>query len=42
MVTDFKIFFYYLDDQRKHCGVFCGRTISEFNNSLNLGQRDFV
>ena len=24
------------------CGVFCGRGISEFNNSCNLDQRDFV
>ena len=23
------------------CGVFCGRSISEFNNSCNLDQRDF-
>ena len=24
------------------CGVFCGRSISEFNNSRSLDQRDFV
>ena len=24
------------------CGVFCRRSISEFNNSWNLDQRDFV
>ena len=24
------------------CGVFCGRNISEFNNSGNLDQRNFV
>ena len=24
------------------CGVFCGRSISEFNNSWNLDQRDFI
>ena len=23
-------------------GVFCGRSISEFDNSCNLDQRDFV
>ena len=24
------------------CGVFCGRSIFEFNNSCNLDQRNFV
>ena len=24
------------------CGVFCGGSISEFNNSCNLDQKDFV
>ena len=24
------------------CGIFSGRSISEFNNSWNLDQRDFV
>ena len=24
------------------CGEFCGRSISELNNSWNLDQRDFV
>ena len=24
------------------CGVFCERSISEFNNSWNLDERDFV
>ena len=24
------------------CAVFCGRSISEFNNSCDLDQRDFI
>ena len=27
--------------QKAFCGVFCGRSISEFHNSLNLDQSDF-
>ena len=36
--------FYLLFEKPKKapCGVFCGRSISEFNKSYNLDQRDFV
>ena len=33
MVNDFK---------KALCGVFCGKSISEFNNSWNLAPRDFA
>ena len=28
--------------KKELCGVFCGRSISEFNNPWNLNERDFV
>ena len=28
--------------KKARCGAFCGRSISEFNNSWNLDQRDFI
>ena len=28
--------------KKELCGVFCGRSISESDNSWNLDQRDFV
>ena len=28
--------------KKAFCGVFCGRSISEFNNYCNLDQREFV
>ena len=36
--------FYLLSEKPKKglCGAFCGRSISEFINSCNLDQRDFV
>ena len=41
MVDDFKIF--YIIWKTKECaGVFCGRSIFEFNNSWNLNQKGSV
>ena len=37
-----KIFLLSGKPKKAHCGVFCGRSIYEFNNSWNLDQRDFV
>ena len=36
--------FYLLSGKLKKalCGIFCGRSIFEFNNPCNLDQRDFV
>ena len=42
MVNDFKIFFIIWKTWKALPGVFCGRSISEFSNSCNLDQRDFI
>ena len=42
MVNGFKLFFVIWKTKKALSDVFCGRSISEFNNSQNLDQRDFV
>ena len=42
MVNDFKILFIIGKSKLALYGGFCVRSISEFKNSCNLEQRDFV
>ena len=42
MVNDFKILFIIEKSKLALFGGFCVRSISEFKNSCNLGQRNFV
>ena len=42
MVNDFKILIIIEKSKLALHGGFCVRSISEFKNSCNLGQRDFV
>ena len=40
MILNFSLLF--RQPKKALCGVFCGRSIPEFNNSCNLDQRNFV